>query len=125
MPLMTKTFWKWDSKYDNDKFPIGTLASNQELEGVFDLESKEDNKYYWQKKDSPNLKIITSSNRIVQKFYTQGGQVEKLLIERDFQSIVESHIQEHLAPSSLNAPETKLVLCYIDAILSAILLLHH
>ena len=123
MGLVTKTYWKWDSTYNIEKFSLGKSYPLDELIQDYDLsEKRENNKLELSLNGNSNIRILVENNIVVLKTYFRGGKVEALTIKRDFNYIVEAFIEQHLERCDESYDGEKLILGYLDGILGAVIL---
>ena len=122
MGLVTKTYWKWDSKYNVEEFSLGKTYSVDEIRMAYELIEKRDFQFEYSLKENKNVKIITKDNTIILKSYSKGGKVEGLTIERDFQHKVETSLEKHLEKCDKLHKGQKLILGYLDGILGIAIL---
>lgn len=122
MALITKTYWKWDSRYNIEPCSLGKSYAVETLQESYEQIDKEGERLIFCLKNNANIKLVIRHNIIVQKSYFRGFKVEGLAIERDVQTHVQHFLEQHLERCDQSYQGEKLILGYLDGILGVALL---
>jgi len=122
--LITKTYWKWDKAYNDERFNLGDriTASDISNELILEESNNESARKIYQLKANPTVFIITNTeNEIVCKRFSMGATIGDFKVRPEMSAIIHAEIQEFLEPSEVGIHEDKLMAIFGDWLLKSII----